>query len=291
MKINLHIEEILKGGILMIDLNEFVDIFTHSHIEIEDVYWDIVKPKSFDLKYKTSTYAFVFPVRGEANFVVNGKSFLLNNNTVINIGPNEYLDKYVLGQNEWEYYVIHYSVYKSTEDEKNIMEALFQFNGEDNPKILEMLRRIHNISKNPGGIPSLQVKALFYDIIYEVFISHRNRKNKGSEDMIEETINYISDNYREEITLEFLSNRYGLKTDKFSYLFYKYIGMRPINYLISYRMNRAEEMIIQGGYSINKIAESVGYSDPYYFSRVFKKYKGFPPSSLKENFKNNPLEF
>jgi len=56
-------------------------------------------------------------------------------------------------------------------------------------------------------------------------------------------------------------------------------------------MKRAEKLLIQSNCSINKIAERVGYSDAYYFSRIFKKYKGCSPSNIKRNFNNNPLGF
>jgi len=188
----------------MIDYNKFVDKFTQASIVVEDVYWAIIQPKSSNIGYKTSVYAFVFPVRGEADFIFNGVSFILNSNTVINIGPNKSIDQYVLGKSEWEYYVIHYSLINPTEEEKNIIGSLCEFNVGDNPKMVEMLRKIHTISKTPGIVPNFHVKTLFYNIIYEVLTAHRNRKNSGSEDMIEETINYINVHYREAITLEFL---------------------------------------------------------------------------------------
>lgn len=275
----------------MIDFNKFVDKFTQASISVEDVHWAIIQPGGCNLGYKTSVYAFVFPIRGKADFIFNGNSTILDPSKVINTGPNESLDQYVLGQNKWEYYVIHYTVANETEEDKEILGSLYEFNIGDNPKIIEMLRNIYNVSKNPGSISDFHVKTLFYDIVYEVFISHRNRLNSDSEEMIKETINYINEHYRDPITLEFLANRYEVKADKFSYLFNKYTGIRPINYLIIHRMKLAEELLIQGDSSINKIAESVGYSDAYYFSRIFKKHKGLSPSSVKRSFNNNPLMF
>lgn len=46
----------------MIDFNKFVDRFTRSHIIVDYVYWATIKPKSYNLGYKTSAYAFVFLV-------------------------------------------------------------------------------------------------------------------------------------------------------------------------------------------------------------------------------------
>ena len=83
------------------DFNKFVNQFTKASISVEDVHWAIIQPGACNLGYKTSVYAFVFPVRGQADFIFNGVSTILNPSKVINTGPNESLDQYVLGQNQW----------------------------------------------------------------------------------------------------------------------------------------------------------------------------------------------
>nr|WP_285874008.1 helix-turn-helix transcriptional regulator [Halalkalibacter oceani] len=71
-----------------------------------------------------------------------------------------------------------------------------------------------------------------------------------------------------------------MKPKYFSYLFQKFAGAGPIDYLIQYRMNKAYELLMTGQFTIKNVAQSVGYADAYYFSRLFKKYKGVSPSRL-----------
>ena len=47
-------------------------------------------------------------------------------------------------------------------------------------------------------------------------------------------------------------------------------------------VSQAKNMLITSNYSISEIAISVGYSDPYYFSRVFKQEIGIAPSEYKK---------
>ena len=63
-------------------------------------------------------------------------------------------------------------------------------------------------------------------------------------------------------------------------------GMSPIDYLTTVRINRACFLLRNSSNNINEIAYSVGYSDPKYFSRVFKRTMGVTPTQ----YKNSALE-
>lgn len=55
-------------------------------------------------------------------------------------------------------------------------------------------------------------------------------------------------------------------------------GVSPNILLQEYRINRAVELLARGDRNVSEVAYAVGFSDPKYFSRVFKKYKGVSPS-------------
>jgi iron complex transport system substrate-binding protein len=63
----------------------------------------------------------------------------------------------------------------------------------------------------------------------------------------------------------------------------------PIDYLIQVRMNKAKELLLNTEHTLKEIAESVGYSDSYYFSRLFKKITGSAPTAFR-NHGLNPDE-
>ena len=56
------------------------------------------------------------------------------------------------------------------------------------------------------------------------------------------------------------------------------VGQSPIDYLTNYRISEACSLLKNSNLSIAEIAVSVGFFDQFYFSRVFKKVKGVPPS-------------
>ena len=73
-----------------------------------------------------------------------------------------------------------------------------------------------------------------------------------------------------------------------SMLFRKYKGMSPSDYIIYMRINKAKEILrLQPELSIRETGEMVGFQDPFYFSKVFKKETGMTPSGYRENMEES----
>lgn len=149
------------------------------------------------------------------------------------------------------------------------------------PELLETIERLVNASSAPNAMDRLNQRTLFYQLISGILHSDRHLQNPDSYRMIEDAIAYIQTQFTKTLTLTELADRYQLKPKYFSYLFTKYAGIGPIDYLIRYRMNKAHEWLLTKQFSVSAVAASVGYSDPYYFSRLFKKYKGVAPSQIE----------
>ncbi len=90
--------------------------------------------------------------------------------------------------------------------------------------------------------------------------------------------------FMQALSVQQLAARLGLDRSYFSNLFKKETGLSPAQYLMHYRMKRAKEMLTEG-YSVSIVAASVGYKDPFTFSRSFKNFYGCAPNQLK---KQNP---
>ena len=81
------------------------------------------------------------------------------------------------------------------------------------------------------------------------------------------------------ITISELAQRLNLDRTYFSVIFKEKIGISPKQYLLNYRMNTAASLIAQGNISISVAAYSVGYSDLYVFSKMFKRHFGVSPTA------------
>ena len=94
---------------------------------------------------------------------------------------------------------------------------------------------------------------------------------------------YFQENYMKKISVEEIARSSYLSTTYITKIYKEITGDTPINYLINLRMEKAREILKEGHFSIQDAAKKVGYDDPYYFSKLFKKRFGVSPSAYKRS--------
>lgn len=92
---------------------------------------------------------------------------------------------------------------------------------------------------------------------------------------------YITENIKEELDLENTAARFNLSSSYFSRTFKEIVGYNFSDYINIVRIKKAKELLRNDGMSIKEVCFTVGYSDPNYFSKVFKKYEGITPKEYK----------
>ncbi len=110
-------------------------------------------------------------------------------------------------------------------------------------------------------------------------------REKESESIISKAKSYIDENYQKDISLDDVSRYVDISPYYFSKLFKQEAGRNFIEYLTGVRINTARQLLKDPGYSIKEICRLSGYSDPNYFSRIFKKYEGVTPSEYRERLR------
>lgn len=91
---------------------------------------------------------------------------------------------------------------------------------------------------------------------------------------------FMAQHYHEPLSLGQLAGMAGLKPKYFGELFKKTYGQSTMDYLTDLRISRAKQYLQESDYLLREIAQKVGYSDEFYFSRKFKKEIGVPPSAF-----------
>ena len=98
-------------------------------------------------------------------------------------------------------------------------------------------------------------------------------------DYVKKSIQFIDYNYfRDDIDVGDIAAHAGISRSHLYRLFVQHTAMTPSEYLTRYRIDRAATLLKCNGLSVGEAAYSTGFSDQLYFSRVFKKWKGLPPS-------------
>ena len=84
-----------------------------------------------------------------------------------------------------------------------------------------------------------------------------------------------------EITLDSIASHVGFSRFYFSKLFKQFKGVNFIDYLTLVRINKSKELLKDPKLSVKDISYTVGYSDPNYYTSVFKKTEGITPTEYR----------
>ena len=109
-----------------------------------------------------------------------------------------------------------------------------------------------------------------------------HKPQKEIEQSVFKEAEYISNHYFEEIDLDGCAMRCSLSRSRFNHIFTKVIGTSPLQYQQQLRLEQACELLRSSSLSINEISYSVGFTDPLYFSRLFKKRIGKNPRDFRK---------
>ncbi|WP_343248645.1 helix-turn-helix transcriptional regulator [Diplocloster hominis] len=102
-----------------------------------------------------------------------------------------------------------------------------------------------------------------------------------SDDSIALAREYIKEHYAEPLTLKTVARTAHISPYYFSKLFKQFTGVNFVNYLTDVRLDKAKEMLQANELSIKDICYAVGYKDPGYFCRIFKKTVGVTPKEYR----------
>lgn len=114
-----------------------------------------------------------------------------------------------------------------------------------------------------------------------IFAIANNKENKAGH-ITMSAKNFIDNNFHKDITLEDVSQAVNLSPYYFSKLFKSETGENFIDYLTRVRITKAKQLLNNRELSIKEICYTIGYSDPNYFSRNFKKIVGVTPTEFRE---------
>ncbi len=234
-------------------------------------------------------YLLVYINDGYCEITVNGKIFKVGKNCLFIYKPDEPQDYYFKGENVDNYFIHFYG----TECEKIINSLSFDeshiFTLEHKSEIEYCLKKIC-YSYVLGGKSAKTVSngyllsALGHiDRYGNTPKSNSSSSNNKTEELLSEVISMFRITQRMDKEIIDYANYCNVSERHFCRLFKKATGTSPLKYITLIKFDYAKELLFYSDYTISEISEKVGYDDPNYFSRLFKKQFGVTPREFRKN--------
>lgn len=229
------------------------------------------------------------------HFVVRGKGIFQNNRVKREIGPYEAflitpnMTTYYEADSSdpWSYYWIGFHGREAGDMMKNLglssSNPVITFNQEIATKLNDLVKR-----ENRTYIEYLKLRGELCIILAE--LATMNSVDVHKKDLKESYIDGVKDfiemNYSRQITVDDMANHVGINRSYLSRLFKSYEGCAPKEYLLEYRLFKAKYLLEQNN-SVAVVARSVGYTDPYTFSKAFTRRVGISPKQYTIKYREN----
>ena len=228
-------------------------------------------------------------VQGKGYYTLDGHTFTLN--------PNQYVivpttDKPLVywsdTEDPWSIYWVHF-----TSDALQAFNRAYHIVPEQGPQYIphnEKGIRIweemyENLSRGYSPENLMNTNLCLYHLIATFVFSQQQNQNSSSPEkaIIRETIDYMKNNLDKPIRIEDFADLNKYSVSHFSKLFRLTTGMSPIEYFIHLKMQKACQLLYTEDSRVKQIAALLGYDDPYYFSRLFKKYMNTSPETYRKS--------
>lgn len=159
---------------------------------------------------------------------------------------------------------------------------------EDIIPLIERIARLHRKEKNEyfSVLQKLSVVELMVTLQYHMEEIDRNYSHT-IKDKMQRILIYIKEHYEEEISLEEVAKREGISSRYLRKYFSEVMGISCIRYITKLRMERAKKLLWETNKNIITIAGEIGYENPQYFSRVFKKEEGITPKEYRMRWRGD----
>ncbi|HEX3040426.1 MAG TPA: AraC family transcriptional regulator [Caproiciproducens sp.] len=226
-------------------------------------------------------YLIHYIISGHGVFTSGGNSYPLSAGDGFLVEPSRIASYSADKADPWEYCWVGFngSDAKRLMLQTGLLNRNPVFHCDDVGRLQQLLENINSVS---GSSPSEEARMesallLFLAEMMDQFGS-RSAQHENGYDYVQKAIKFIDYNYSSDIDVNDVAASAEISRSHLYRLFMQHISMPPNEYLMRYRISKGAELLESNRFSVGEVAFSTGFSDQLYFSRVFKKYMGVPPS-------------
>ena len=239
-------------------------------------------------------YQLLYIASGKGHFYFKGskKATIVEKGHMVLFRPKEPQVYYYYAKDKTEVYWVHFTGWKVEQylDSYELPKkenVFFTGISPDYPWIYNQIIR------------ELQLQRANYDDVIKLILHHilltinryikegKQTKNETISD-IERAVHYFNENYNKPISIEQYAQEHLMSVNWFIHSFKEVMNTPPMQYIVSLRIAAAKGYLENSNKNINEIASIIGYDNPLYFSRLFKKHTGMTPTEYKKRNKAFP---
>ena len=237
-------------------------------------------------------YQLLYIAAGKAHFYFDGKEQIITAGHMVLYRPKEPQKYDYFGEDQTEVYWVHFT----GSDVKNILRSygltddkrvFYCSSGLDYQNLFRtMINELQMCKEKYSEMLEMYLKQVF--IMLERYFANAARIEPIRViEEIDKATKYFNEHYNEDINIEEYTQKNYVSISWFIRAFKQCTGSTPMQYILSKRISNAETLLLDHSYNITEIAQIVGYDNPLYFSRIFKKIKGLSPSEYRKNINTN----
>ncbi|WP_394884493.1 AraC family transcriptional regulator [Clostridium butyricum] len=236
-----------------------------------------------------SQYLIHYILDGEGTYTVNNKTFKLGKNQGFLICPDTLIHYKADAEKPWNYIWVAFNGLKAETylnyANLNKNNVIFEYSKDDCLK--DYFNEMLSVTELNYST-ELKLEGLLYLFMSKLASSENSlnysTKCKTTDLYLEKSIDFIKDNYSTNIKINDIANYIGINRSYLTNIFKNNINVSPQEFLVDFRIDKACELLKSSNSSIKSVANSVGYSDPLTFSKIFKKLKGESPKNYRNKF-------
>lgn len=229
---------------------------------------------------KIDFHNLVFIEDGAGEYQINNNKYPVKKGDVIYVKSGSSRSATCDAGNPLRMYDFGFSLYDQNLDSTELPLPEHSSIGFD-AKIEHLLKKtllFFNLNEPTG---KMQASGLMMSLLSNLLSSAELAQGITMDARVQRAAAYVTQNIGRRISAGEISKAVGLHPGYLNKLTAKYTGKTVTHFIHSIRVNMAEEALMYEGISVGQAALRFGYSDIYHFSKVFKKYKGYPPSAAK----------
>ena len=240
-------------------------------------------------------YQLLYIVSGKGHFHFHGEDRVVYAGRMVLIQPRQEQRYEYFGEDKPEVYWVHFT----GSDVKNILRSynipmddpIFYSGASSTYSYLfkEMIHELQNCKTGYEDLLTMYLRQIFL-LVQRTRQEERPTVSTYIQEEMEFARRYFNEHYNEPISIQEYAESRNMSVCYFQRNFKQIVKHTPMQYLLTIRVNNAASLLETTDYSMAEIAAIVGYEDPLYFSRLFRKIKGVSPRDYRNLVKDGAKE-